>query len=368
MERIANPLGNLRGFESHRGLLKEASHRPRLDHCKGGLSRCMRLLGDFFRHSRTARPCMDGFMSQDPSQNAKDPPRSPSVCCLHIPPYRVQGVSIAGEESMVQIPELDVAFDIGRCPRTALTAKYVALSHGHMDHAAGLAYYFSQRNFQGMGTGTVVVHPHLEQPIHNLMRAWIDIEAQRTPYEVIALEPDAEIEIKNNIFLRAFATVHTVPSLGYVVLERRTKLKPELVGLPQERLMQMKEAGEAITIMREVPLVCYTGDTMWGPHFERPDVLGAKILITECTFLEPGHRSRAGIGKHLHLDDIVRLLGVSKAEALVLTHLSRRTHLGIAKRQIDEALTAEQRARVHLLMDARSNRRDRSAPVPALED
>lgn len=286
----------------------------------------------------------------------RQPAPRPQLGFLYHPPYRIQGLSIAGEESVVQVPELDVCFDIGRCPRAALASPTVALTHGHMDHAAGLAYYYSQRNFQGMGTGTVVCHPALEQPIHTLMRAWIDIEAQRTPYNLVALPPDAEIEIKNNFHLRAFATNHTVPALGFVVVEKRSKLLPELVGKTQEELMLLKFRGQPITRMTEVPLVCYTGDTLWGPHFDRPDVLAAKILITECTFLEPGHRDRAAVGKHLHLDDILALLQKSTAEAVILTHLSRRTHMGQARKWLEAAIPPEQRARLHVLMDGRTNR------------
>lgn len=286
----------------------------------------------------------------------KEPPRRPQMGFLNLPPFRVQGVSIAGEETVVQVPELDVCFDIGLVPRAALTAKYVALTHGHMDHSAGISYYFSQRSFQGMGTGTIVCHPKVAKAIHNVMNAWIDLEAQRTPYNVIELEPEEELEIKNNIFLRAFETKHTVPSLGYVVVEKRSKLRPDLVGLPQEKLVEMKKNGEEITTVLQVPLVCNTGDTMWGPHFDREDVLNANILITECTFLEPDHRDRAQVGQHLHLDDVVRLIKLSKAEHIVLTHLSRRTHLGQARKQIDAAVPAEDRHRVHVLMDHRTNR------------
>lgn len=286
----------------------------------------------------------------------RDPPRRPQLGFLYLPPFRVQGISIAGEESVVQIPELDTCFDIGRCPRAALSSPYVALTHGHMDHSAGLAYYFSQRYFQGMGVGTVICHPRLEKPIHNLMRAWIDIESQKTPFNVVALEPEQLHEIKNTMYLRAFETDHTVPSLGYTVIEKRSKLKPELQGMPQEQLIALKKKGQEITQILEIPLVCYTGDTCWGKHFDRPDVLDAQVLITECTFLENDHRSRASVGKHLHLDDIVRLLERSKAKAIVLTHLSRRTHLAQAHKQINEAINPEDRKRLFLLMDHRTNR------------
>lgn len=286
----------------------------------------------------------------------RQPPRRPQLGFLYVPPYRVQGLSIAGEETVVHIPELDLCFDLGLCPRAMLPSKFVALSHGHMDHAAGLAYYFSQRYFQGMGAGTVVCHPAIERAIHNVMTAWIDLEAQKTPYNVIPLQPDEEVEVKNHIMLRAFETVHTVPSLGFVVVERRSKLKPEFADLPQEKLVELKNQGVQITQMLQIPLVCYTGDTLWGDHFERRDVLESKILITECTFLEPGHRGRAKIGQHLHLDDIVELLARSSAEAVILTHLSRRTHMGQVHEQLSQKLSAEDLERVFLLMDSRANR------------
>ena len=286
-----------------------------------------------------------------------EPPRRPQLGFLYVPPFRIQGISIAGEETAIQVPELDVCFDIGLCPRAALSCNYVALTHGHMDHSAGLVYYFSQRHFQDMIPGTVICHPTLEGPIRNVMAAWIDLEAQRTPFHVIALDPDQQVKIKNHIFLRAFATKHTVPSIGFVAIEKRSKLQPQFAGLPQEKLVELKRSGIEITQTHEIPLVCYTGDTAWGTHFDRPDVLSAKILITECTFLEAEHRHRANLGRHLHLDQILSLLERSNAEAIVLCHMSRRTHLGAARQALEAAIPDEHRHRVFVLMDSRTNRR-----------
>jgi len=275
---------------------------------------------------------------------------------LYLPPFRVQGYSIAGEETFVQIPELDVCFDIGRAPRPALTSNYVALSHGHMDHAAGLAYYFSQRFFQGMGEGTVVCHPKLADAIHAVMNAWTGIEAQKTPYHVIPIEPDGELEIKKNFYLRAFDTDHTVPSLGFMVVEKRSKLKDEYAGLPQSKLVELKQQGTEITYIKEVVHVAYTGDTSPGPHLLRDDLRAAKIFICECTFIEHEHRSRARVGKHMHISDVAKLLPELSAEHAVLIHLSRRTHLGKVREQLDKEIPADWRDRVHILMDHRTNR------------
>src|SRR4051794_1588686 len=51
--------------------------------------------------------------------------------------FHVVGYSVAGEETVVQIPELNVCFDIGRSPYFALTSDIVCITHAHMDHIAG---------------------------------------------------------------------------------------------------------------------------------------------------------------------------------------------------------------------------------------
>src|SRR5580765_2759131 len=105
----------------------------------------------------------------------------------------VLGYSVAGEETVVQIPELGVCFDIGRCPHFALTSDIVCLSHGHMDHIAGLAYYLSQR-------------------------FWRDVERQGTPYKLIGLAPNQTHEVRRDFHIRALATHHGGPSLGYSLI------------------------------------------------------------------------------------------------------------------------------------------------------
>ena len=54
---------------------------------------------------------------------------------------KILGFSLAGEETVVAVPEYNVCFDIGRAPREVISIDNVCLSHGHMDHAAGVAYW-----------------------------------------------------------------------------------------------------------------------------------------------------------------------------------------------------------------------------------
>ena len=286
----------------------------------------------------------------------RPPPRDGSLGFLYLPPFRIQGYSVAGEATSINIPEMDVCFDMGMAPRSALAAKFCALSHGHMDHVGGLAYWCSQRNFQGMGPGTIVCDARIENDVRGMMDGFQSLERQRTPYELIPLEHEQEIQIKNNIMLRAFHTEHTAPSCGYVIIEKRTKLKEHLVGLPQEKLRDMKQSGEEIVNHLEVPLLAYTGDTLPGAHLLRDDVRNAQIIISECTFFEPDHKERAKVGMHMHVDDLVEWLKVAQCEHMVVVHLSRRTHLGQARKQLIQQAGKELADKVHFLMDHRNNR------------
>jgi ribonuclease Z len=286
----------------------------------------------------------------------KPPPREASPGFLYIPPFRLFGQSIAGESTCLQIPELDLGFDIGACPRPMLSSKHLAITHGHMDHIGALAYFCSQRRFQGMGTAKIVCDQRIASAIKRMMDGYVDLERQRTPYEIIPLLPDQPLEIKNNIILRGFETEHTAPSFGYTVVEKRTKLREQYHDLPQEKLRELKDRGVEITRSLEIPLVAYTGDTAPGPHLIREDVRKAQIVIAECTFFEPDHKERAKVGMHMHLDDIAEWLRVLECQHIVLIHVSRRTDMMYARRRIGEISGTKNAGKVLFLMDYKGNK------------
>ncbi|MCK4851358.1 MAG: hypothetical protein KAT11_08405, partial [Phycisphaerae bacterium] len=259
-------------------------------------------------------------------------------------------VSIAGEQTAVAVPELDVCFDIGLCPRVALSCGYICLTHGHMDHAAALAYYFSQRDFQGMQPGTALVPKQIAEPIEQMLAAWDRIEGKVSPRQIVPLAGGDEYEIRRNLVVQAFRVPHTAASLGYLIYSRREKLLEEYLGLSSPQIVELKNKGQKITRTTHVPLLCYLGDVEFESLKWTDMMRQATVLVVECTFFEEGHQHRARFGQHVHLDDFIELLPQLQNEYIVLTHLSRRTDMRQAKELLSQRLPRDQRQRIHFFM------------------
>lgn len=275
---------------------------------------------------------------------------------------RLVGYSLAGEESVVAAPELNVCFDVGKAPSEILSVDHVLLSHGHMDHAAGLAYYLSQRNFVGNAPGCVLAPAALEQPIRNLLRAWSELEGHMTPAVVVPMRPGDEHVVRKGLVVRAFAVNHGVPALGYAVIDVRHKLRPEFTDKSGPELVALKKQGVEIQYALEVPLIAYCGDTAEGAFLDLDMVRRARVLILECTFFDPEHVKRARAGYHLHARDVARILPRMENERVLLTHVTRRTSVREAKATLTKMLASADAERIQFLMDGK---RRRAAPPPA---
>ena len=270
---------------------------------------------------------------------------------IKIGDLEILGYSVAGEETVVGIPQLGVCFDIGKAPEQIISISNLLLTHGHMDHAAGIAYYLSHRKFSGQSPGTVLASANLFEPISGIIDAWGRLDGNKIPANFVPMSPGDEYPIKPNLFARAFATKHSRGALGFTIIEKKKKLKEEYLGLASARIVELKKRGLEIDYIVELPIVTYLGDTRYHNFSKFDFIVKSKILIAECTFVIDEHIERALAGAHMHVDEFVKMIKDFDNEHIIITHLSRRTNIGQAKKILKEKLGEELYSRVLMLMD-----------------
>ncbi len=272
------------------------------------------------------------------------------------------GCSLAGEETVIGLPELNVCFDIGRAPREVLSIDNVCISHGHIDHASGVPYYFAQREFIGIAPGRVIVHRELAQAFQALMAVWAEIDGHHSPGTVLGVEPGEDVSVRRDLLIRPFGVNHGRSALGFSVIEQRHKLKPEFADRTGPQLVALKQQGVQIEHHIEVPLVAYCGDTAAGEFLDLDWVRNAGVLLLECTFFDPEHVVRARAGRHIHVRDLRDALPRLRNPHIVLTHVTRRTDLGSAKRALEALTEPADHPRLSFLMDRARRPRGPSPP------
>ncbi len=272
---------------------------------------------------------------------------------IEIDDLEIIGYSVAGEETVVAMPQLDVCFDIGKAPDQIISINHILLTHGHMDHAAGIAYYLSHRKFCGMPAGTILAPQNLLQPIREIINAWGRLDGNKIPAKLVGVKPGDEYQIKPNLFARVFPTKHSNGSVGFSVIEKRKKLKPEYTGLTGPQIVELKKQGIEIDYPLEIPIVSYLGDTQYVDFSQLKYIAESKILIAECTFYEDEHSGRAEAGRHMHIDDFTTLLKNLKNEHIVVTHTTLRTPMREIRKILKNALPKDKYEKVILFMDKR---------------
>lgn len=261
----------------------------------------------------------------------------------------LEGVSVAGVCTSLQIPEARLAVDIGVLTPRATRMPFLALTHAHADHAGAIANYLSHRRLLAMGPSTIFAPPAVCAPLEALIEAWVVLQGFPFDATVRPALPGERLPLRRPLFLEAFATDHVVPSCGYVLCRRRDVLRPEHQGKPGAELGRLRAAGEIITDERIDPLVAFSGDTRPGALAASPLVRRARVLVCELTFLGEGGRAGLGAaeaGGHVHIDELLTLLEALECKHLVIMHLSLKHSVAEARAVLDERLPADWRGRV----------------------
>ncbi|MEQ8835747.1 MAG: metal-dependent hydrolase, partial [Lacipirellulaceae bacterium] len=165
------------------------------------------------------------------------------------------------------------------------------------------------------------------------------LDRGRMPCELKPVYAGAEIPLSRELVVTVSETKHSVASCGFIVWDRRHKLKAEYTELSGEEIRDLRQAGTEVTEERRTPLVAYTGDTSPAGLDNCPEMYEAKILISELTFVSPEHRKEK-IHKfgHMHLDDYVDRKDRFKNELVIAGHLSTRYHPNTVRKMVERAL------------------------------
>jgi len=244
----------------------------------------------------------------------------------------IEGYSRAAVQTCWRIDQLRMGFDLGAQPWEFMGTPVWLISHAHLDHIAALPVYIARRRMMKMEPPTIYLPEHAIPPVNQMLAAFTRLDRGHLPCELIGVVPGDEIEHSRELVISVLKTYHTIPSVGYLVWDRRHKLKPQYLELSGQEIRDLKESGTEITNEVRIPLLAYMGDTTANGLDENPDVYEARILISEMTFVAADHRKEL-IRKsgHMHLDDYVQRKDEFRNELIIAGHLSTR----YGKRQVN---------------------------------
>jgi len=267
---------------------------------------------------------------------------------------RIEGLSIGGLETSIDLPDFKVAMDIGRVPDAVVARPVVLLTHAHMDHMGGVAWHCATRSLRGLPPPRYALERCHAEPFARMMDAWRALDRSEMAHELQLVSPGDEVELHGGRKARAFRSTHIVPTLGWCVLETRRKLRAELAGKPREAILAAREAGLPVQEETEIPLLSFCGDTTIDV-LEREELpRRSQVLVLECTFLDdtvPVPEARAK--GHVHVDEICERAHLFEdVGTLVLSHVSPRWPPGVARRILDRRLPAALRAKCEYFLPA----------------
>lgn len=261
----------------------------------------------------------------------------------------VEGYSRAAVQTYWRIPELKIGFDLGGQPWDFMGTPTWFVSHTHLDHIAALPVYVARRRMMKMDPPTIYLPDHAVDAVRQLLRSFSRLDRGRLPCRLEPVKPGDEIELSRELVVSAVPTRHTVPSLGYIVWERRRKLKTEYQDLSGPEIRDLRLSGAEVTDEIRLPQLAYLGDSAPRGLDENPDFYRAKVLICELTFVAPDHRKEL-IHKqgHTHLDDLVARRDRFENEAIIASHFSTRYHERQIRKLVEKALPDMLGGRLHL--------------------
>ena len=199
------------------------------------------------------------------------------------------------------------------------------------DHIAGLPYYLSQRYFQGMKPGTVLIPVNWKPPSMQCSNAG----GNRTSKHALHARahgggPDSRNPPR--FWHPAYATHHGGVRASDMASSASAKSSSRnTIGKPT-RTAQMRKEGVEIQYRLECPRR-FLGDTTAGDSFRPTRCAKRRNPRHRMPTLDPPTR-KGQSRKHLHIEAFIDLLPKLKNKWIISSHVSRRTGVRRAKRML----------------------------------
>jgi ribonuclease Z len=222
--------------------------------------------------------------------------------------------------------------------KTGMKLSSIFITHFHADHFLGIPGLIQTMSFNGRTEPLDIYGPEWTKQFVNLL---IDLGYYKLGFAINAYElEDGEVVDKGDYFTRAVATDHGIPSLGYVLEEKKrpgrfNREKAVELGVPVGPLFSKLQRGEAVTVNGRTILssqvvgkprpgrkIVYSGDTRPCEAIAKAS-LKADLLIHDGTLAEE-LKSWALETKHSTSGEAALLARKAKVKQLILTHISSR--------------------------------------------
>ena len=261
----------------------------------------------------------------------------------------VEGYSRAAVQTYWRIPELKVGFDLGGQPWSFMGTETWFVSHAHLDHIAALPVYVARRRMMKMEPPTIYLPEVAIEPTQEILRQFTRLDRGRLPCRLVAIKAGDEIELSREHVVTVSAAKHTIPALGFIVWERRRKLRPEYADLRGDQIRDLRLGGTEVTYELRVPRLAYLGDSAPAGLDQCPAMYEAHVLICEMTFVSPEHRKEK-IHKfgHMHLNDFLDRRERFQNELIIAAHLSTRYHTKRVRQIVERRIPDMFGGRLHL--------------------
>ncbi len=245
----------------------------------------------------------------------------------------IEGYSRAAVQTCWRINELKLLFDVGVQPWDFMGTPTLFISHAHLDHIAALPAFVSRRRMMKMDPPIIYMPDSAVDASWKMLQLFASMDRGSMPCELVGVLPGDEIEMGREYSVMCVPTRHTIESVGFIVYQKRNKLREEFVGLSGDEIRDIRLSGVEVTNETRIPVVGYTGDTSPPGLDLNPDMYQCRVLISEITFLAPEHR-KDKIHKHghMHIDDYRDRRDRFNNELIIGGHLSTRYNDTQAKR------------------------------------